>query len=888
MLNYSAGLLRSVQKPIHYLGHEYNMVRKDPDEMTSLVALVFPDTYEIGMSHLGTRILYHLLNQQPFIAAERFFCPRPDMEAALRSHQEPLRSLENGLPLDRFHIIGFSLLYELSYTNILTVLDLGNLPFLSHQRLLTAPLVVGGGPVVSNPEPVADFFDLFVIGDGEETFPAVIRREAALRSRKAAARDRREYLAGFADIPGVYIPSLYSMNETGRFMHTVPASDIAPTPPDTVHRRWLADLDAYPLPEKNLVPLTSIVHDRLTTEISRGCMQGCRFCHAAVFYRPQRERSVSQIVDWISRNVQDTGWDEVSLASLSTGDFGGIEELAEVLMAQLASRQVSLSLPSLRVSELSSRLAEAVARIRKTGFTVAPEAGTQRLRDIISKGLTERDIIEGVLAAYRCGWDLVKLYFMIGLPFEEDTDVEGIARLVRNILAAVRAEERASGGRKKFQVNVSLSPFVPKPHTPFQWAALNSQSELRRKIGLIRAGLKGQPCKISWHDPEISRLECIFSRGDRRLAAFIVDAWHHGARLDGWSEYFQPSIWRASLARLAIAEQRYIEAIPLMETLPWSHLSMGVTTDYLRQEWLAAAAGEAQPSCGVTPVAAGTPPVLCHACGLRCSLAELAARRQHNLETLQELSRRAIFPSTVSMEREYVPVRFEYTKDGPATWLSHLDMIQCIQRIMFRADLPLKFTHGFHPRPALGFSPALGVGIASQGEYVDVWLQESLVHAADWLDRLNRVSVAGVRFLNMILLPVGAPSIEHWVTRARYRACLPLTAVRDYMTARDARSEDPVAWVAGRLDELLARKEIWSEKKRHGKRPRRKDVRPFLLDGRAYEGEQGVCLECVVSLGPTGSIRIDEFLELCLPGFGTEYRAARESLLGEPGIEEKY
>jgi len=884
VLNYPAGLLRRVQKPIHYVGHEYNMVRKDPGEMNSLVALVFPDTYEIGMSHLGSRILYYWLNREPDIAAERFFCPRPDMEAALRGEREPLRSLENGLPLGRFHVVGFSLLYELSFSNILTILDLGGLPFYSRERPLSAPLIVGGGPVGSNPEPVADFFDLFVIGDGEEVFPEVIRREAALRAGRSDIRDKHDYLAGFADIPGVYIPGLYSPSTAGRFVTAVPATGAAPA---TVRRLWLADLDTYPLPERNLVPLTSIVHDRLTTEISRGCMQGCRFCHAAVFYRPQRERSAARLVEWIGRNVQDTGWDEVSLASLSTGDYGGIEELAEVVMAQLESRQVSLSFPSLRVSELSTRLAEAVARIRKTGFTVAPEAGTQRLRDIINKGLTEEDIIDGVLAAYRCGWDLVKLYFMIGLPFEEDTDVDGIARLVRKILTAVREEERAGGARKKFQVNVSLSPFVPKPHTPFQWAGLNSPAELGRKISLVRAALKGLPCKINWHDPEISRLECLFSRGDRQLAALIVDAWCHGARLDGWSEYFRPSLWHDALTRLRLDESRYLEVIPLTEPLPWGHLDMGVSADDLRREWQAAAAGQTRTACGVMDDGTGPPDVACHACGLQCSLAELARRRRQNLETLRELSRRsraATIPDPG--EEEYVPVRFCFTKDGPAVWLSHLDLIQCIQRIMFRAEVPLKYTHGFHPRPVMGFSPALGVGIAGEAEFVDVWLKESLVHDDDWPARLNRVTTAGIRFLNMSLLPPGAPSIEHWVRRARYRVCLPLAAVREYMMARETTVADPVTWVTGRLDALLARQEIWSEKKRHGKRPRRKDVRYYILQGRTYGEGQDVCLEFVVSLGPTGTLRADEFLALCLPGFGSEFRATREALLGESASAE--
>jgi radical SAM family uncharacterized protein/radical SAM-linked protein len=886
VLNYPVDLLRNIQKPTHYLGHEYNLVRKDPSTTKSLVALVFPDTYEIGMSHLGTRILYHLLNNEPDIAAERFYCPRPDMEAELRDRDEPLRSLENGLPLDRFHIIGFSLLYELGFTNILTILDLGGVPFFADQRSTAAPLIVGGGPACSNPEPVADFFDLFVIGDGEETFPEVIGREMELRENKASMRDKREYLAGFRDIRGVYIPSLYSVSGTGRFRTVAPSTDISPPAPASVRRRWLDDLDAYPLPENNLVPLTSIVHDRLTTEISRGCMQGCRFCQAAVFYRPQRERSVDQLVDWIARNISDTGCDEVSLASLSTGDFGGIEELTEILMERLGSRRVSLSFPSLRVSELSARLAEAVARIRKTGFTVAPEAGTQRLRNIISKGLSEEEIIEGVLTAYRCGWDLVKLYFMIGLPFEEDSDVEGIAALVMKLLAAIKAEDRSGDGhRKKFQINVSISPFVPKPHTPFQWAAMNPKNELLRKVRLVRQALRGQPCKINWHDPEISQLECLFSRGDRRLAALIVDAWRNGARLDGWSEHFQPTIWHASLDRMALDEGLFHHGIPLETPLPWDHLDMGVSPDYLQGEWHAAAAGIARPACGVPAGESTGAAGVCHGCGIQCSLAELARRRRQNTEQLSRLTRQLSPDVAGDAEEDYLPVRIKFTKNGPAAWLSHLDLIQCIQRIMLRADLPLRYTQGFHPRPVMGFSPALGVGIASQGEYIDIWLHHACLESSEWLDRLNRVSVKGIRFLEMAILPADAVSIERWAERADYRVYLPLDRLREYLSEKSPNEGDPLPWLTGRVENLLGRKEIWSEKRRPGKRPRRKNIRPFILTGGAFIAGEEMCLEFSASLGPDGSLRPDEWLELCLPGFGGGFRAERFRLYGSGSVK---
>jgi radical SAM family uncharacterized protein/radical SAM-linked protein len=885
---YPPSLLRRVQKPIRYVGGEYNHIRKDPAAVASRVALVFPDTYEIGMSHWGSRLLYHVLNRMTEVAAERVYCPWPDMEAELRRAGRPLCSLESGLPLREFHLIGISLLYELTFSNVLTVLDLGGVPLLARERDLAAPLVLGGGPVASNPEPVADFFDLIVVGDGEEAFPELVRLEARLRPERSRFASRGEYLRRFTAIPGVYAPGLYSLrSEGGR--QVVDSEDTGRTGlPLPVIRRSLSDLEAVELPVDLVVPNTEIVHDRVTAEISRGCMQGCRFCHAGIFYRPQRERDAGTLVDWIQAAVARTGYEEVSLASLSSADFGGIETLAEGLIQRLRPGRVGLSFPSLRVNGLSERLAAAVAEIHKTGFTVAPEAGTQRMRDRINKNISEPEILEGILAAYRRGWDLVKLYFMIGLPFETDEDVAGIAGLVGRILDAVRREPDYRGRRRRFQVTVSVSSFVPKAHTPFQWAAMDTPAELQRKQALLRRLLPRPGAQFKWHEPGISRLEGIFARGDRRLAGVILEAWRLGARLDGWNEWFRPDLWEEAFRRTGIDPDVYLAPLPPGAPLPWSHISMGVNETFLAEEWAKTGRAEPTPACGLpagdeTTASPGRP--RCFACGNGCDLAGLAERRRRNLELLPGMFE----PEGQSPPVDLAPsapalrIRLAFTKRGPAAWMSHLDLVRTVQRILRRAGLPIWFTAGFHPHPQVSFSPALGVGTGSREEFADVALVHPPEDPAAWLDALNRAAISGIRFLSLRPLAPGESSIEKGMARALYRIDFPASALDAHIRAASPEAGDSLGWLRARIEELLARPEIPLQRQRPGRPGKIRNIRALLLNASADANPDGLFMLLEVSMGPQGSLRPEDWVELCLPGYGGDYAAERlEMSAGSP------
>lgn len=881
---YPPSLLRRVQKPIRYVGGEYNCIRKDPAAVASRVALIFPDTYEIGMSHWGSRLLYHVLNRLPDVAAERVFCPWPDMEAELRRRGRPLCSLENGLPLREFHVVGISLLYELTFSNVLTVLDLGGIPLLSRDRPLDAPLVVGGGPVASNPEPVADFFDLFVVGDGEEALPELVRREAALRPDRARFGTRAEYLRRFTGLPGVYAPGLYPLREAaGRLVVDAGAAREAGLPVPVVRRR-LPDLEGVELPADLLVPNTEIVHDRITAEISRGCMQGCRFCHAGVFYRPQRERDAGTLVRWIEETVARTGYEEVSLASLSSADFGGIESLAEGLIRRLRPGRVGLSFPSLRVSGLSERLATAVAEIHKTGFTVAPEAGTQRMRDRINKNLNEAEILEGILAAYRSGWDLVKLYFMIGLPFETDEDVTGIAALTGRILEAIRGEPDYRARRRKFQLNVSVSSFVPKAHTPFQWAAMDRPEELERKQHLLRRAMPRPGAHLKWHEPGISRLEGIFSRGDRRLAGVIAEAWRRGARFDGWNEWARPDVWDAAFRHCGLDLEGYLGALRLGGELPWSHLAMGVDEAFLAGEWERTSRAEPTPACGLPATAVGLEEAgrpRCFACGTGCDLAGMASRRRRNLELLPRLLE-SPEPAPAADPASACRIRLAFTKLGAAAWMSHLDLVRTIQRTLRRARLPIRYTAGFHPHPQVSFSPALGVGIGSRQEYVDVAVDEPPENPAAWLDQLNAASVPGLQFLSLAVLGPGEPAIESWAGRAVYRIVVPAPPLKGYLRDAFPGEADPAAWLQGRIEGYLAQSEVPVPRRRPGRPAGTKDIRPLLLHAASGAEPGGYVLTLEARLGPQGSIRPEDWLELCLPGFQGDFFVERTALSAPP------
>ncbi|MGI6143121.1 MAG: TIGR03960 family B12-binding radical SAM protein [bacterium] len=603
-------ILPQVSKPTRYLGTEWNVIKKDHRQVDVSFALAFPDVYEVGMSHLGSKILYHIINKRQDAVAERVYAPWTDMEARLRESSLPLFSLETGTPLSDFDMVGFSLQYELTYTNIINMLELGKIPLLQAERGPGDPFVIAGGPCAFNPEPLADFLDLVVLGEGEEVIGELL---SALKEwKREGGRNREAFLLRAAAIPGIYVPSFYRI----QYAEDGSIETIEPTRSEAARRvkkRVVADLDTAEFPTAPVVPYMDIVHDRAMLELFRGCARGCRFCQAGMIYRPVRERSIEKLLAQAEALQKTTGYPEMSLTSLSSTDYSQIRKLIRRLQECYGETGLKLSLPSLRVDSFSVNLAREVEGLRKASLTLAPEAGSQRLRDVINKNVTDRDIEEAVTGAVAGGWQAFKLYFMIGLPTEEDEDLLGIARIAGRV-AETRGPE---GGRGVRRVTVSVSNFVPKPHTPFQWEPQVEEGELVRRQQLIRRALKDRRIILNTHDTKASFLEAVFARGDRRLGEVLLSAHRMGCRFDGWTEHFNYGKWEEAFAACGIDPAFYARRRrPLTEVLPWDHLSPGIAKDFLWQEYQRALRGEATVDCSM---------VSCSQCGV-CPTLELPIR----------------------------------------------------------------------------------------------------------------------------------------------------------------------------------------------------------------------------------------------------------------------
>jgi radical SAM family uncharacterized protein len=590
-------ILREVEKPGRYTGGELNSVVKDWDSVRTHVALAYPDTYEIGMSNLGMMILYDILNREPDVLCERVYAPWLDMEAQLRQHSIPLYALESRHELKDFDIIGVSLPYELNYTNALNILDLAGLSPLAMERSAGDPLVIAGGSGAYNPEPMADFFDLFVVGEGEEVLLELVRAYTDWKESQAPgalsaafAHPKADFLLRAAQIPGVYAPALYQADyhPDGRLEQMRP---LVPKAPQRVLKRIVPTLP--PPPTRLLVPYIEAVHDRAMIEIQRGCTQGCRFCQASGVYRPVRERPAEEILRAADAMLAATGHEEISLVSLSSSDHSEIEAIVSGLSQRFGLKGISISLPSLRADSFSVRLAEMVQTTRKTGLTFAPEAGSQRLRDAISKKVSEDDLLRTADAAFNAGWNRIKLYFMVGQPTETDEDVAAIVELVKKV---VKVGLQHRGGRA--QASVSVATFVPKPHTPFQWEALVDEETLHRRLDILRHGLRVKGVQFSWHDPGTTLLEAAISRGDRRVGRVIHRAWELGARFDAWGDAFRSQAWEQAWRDSGLSPDFYARRPRhLDEVLPWDHVDTGVRKEFLWQEMERCGESVATPDC---------------------------------------------------------------------------------------------------------------------------------------------------------------------------------------------------------------------------------------------------------------------------------------------------
>lgn len=588
--------LYRVKNPGRYIGNEWNAIIKDWNIDKIKVAVAFPDTYEIGMSHLGLKIIYHLLNSEDDILCERTYAPWIDMEKLMREEGIPLFSLENKKPIRNFDVFGFTLQYEMSYTNIVNMLDLAGLPIYSKDRIFDDdyPLVIAGGSTVFNPEPIAPFIDLFYIGEAEAGILDFIRKYKSLKNKGIT---KEKILLELSKIAGIYVPQFYDVkyNNKGDIISIFP-NQVGVKP--SIKRQVVSDLDQAFYPTDFIVPYRDIVHDRAVVEIARGCSRGCRFCAAGISYRPVRERNKETIVELADKILSSTGYEELSLSSLSTIDYSKISDLVQTLARRYRDKNVSISLPSLRVDRFSVELAKEVQLVRKSGLTLAPEAGSQRLRDVINKGVSEQDLYDAVSAAFEEGWSTVKLYFMLGLPTENQEDLAGIGKMAKEVLKVGREIKRQSNKKmRRIKIHVSVSTFIPKPFTPFQWVKMNNKDEIKEKQQFLMDHIKGKGFNLSWNEPDLSLLEGVFSRGDRRLAAVIETAWKKGCRFEGWNDTFSPELWYQSFQENNIEMNEYLQAYNLDQVLPWDHINMGVTKKFLEKEYKAAINGNTSEDC---------------------------------------------------------------------------------------------------------------------------------------------------------------------------------------------------------------------------------------------------------------------------------------------------
>ena len=928
-----SNFLQCVEKPTRYTGAEHGTRRKDWSSVDARVCLAFPDIYDIGMSHLGFRMLYKILNDHPRTLAERAYTPWIDMQRELKKHGKLLLSLESARPLCDFDVVGFSLQYELTYTNILNMMQLSGIPLRSSARSDDDPLIVAGGPVATHMEPMAIFLDAVLIGDGEEATTEIALCWVDAKKR-GLSRDER--LIELSKIPGVYVPSLYDVATDPETSFEVVTGPNVPGVPFPIERRLLADISKFPFPDDGPVGGPEAIFDRMSIEVARGCTEGCRFCQAGMIYRPVRERDPKEVIDTVLRALDKSGQDEVSLTALSTADVSCISPLIKQLVEKTAPERVSLGVASLRAYGLAEDLLDDMRKVRASGLTFAPEAGTQRMRDVINKNVTEEQLMETAERVFSRGFDKMKLYFIIGLPTETDEDVRGIVSVGKNALAVGKRVG------KKPTVTVSVSTHVPKPHTPFQWCAQDSFDDVLRKQDLLRedAGrVKG--LKLRVHESTASVLEGVLARGDRKLGLVIERAYLAGAQFDSWDDQLLLEAWKEALAFYGIKIAPYLGTIPVTARLPWDHFDIGLEDGFLAREYRRALANRLSPPCGkvagmfvhhsnVADAVSDTRKLVCYDCGIACDMTQMRSERVEFLDKLDAQERvrlpvvqaspvtpvlwdeRAPEPfafeavpdaSTLSAPKKQKKVRalpealrplrsggepqrfrLNFSKTGPAALLGHLDLIRELPRVVRRAGTKTAYSKGFHPKPEMSFGPALSLGVASLDEYLDVALIDA-PEPAELLERLNRAASGGIEFKRVLPLSSNDRVITTIVSGARYVIALAESALAELGGLPE---------LERRIADFLAKTECTVRRDLDGL-GKFVNVRQFverlqigddssreLLERAGLIGRM-VPVEVTIEIGQRGSAKISEVVEALLGSKDFPHRGVRSALLAGAG-----